>query len=121
MKLTNVQIKNAQSKDKPYKLSDGKGLYLLVNANSSKYWRLAYRFEGKQKLLALGVYPEVSLAEARTKQEEARQLIKKGLDPIQEKQQRQFLQLKNQANSFEAIACEWVEAKKSTWSTNCSL
>ncbi len=85
MKLTNVQIKNDQSKDKHYKLSDGKGLYLLVHNNGSKYWRIAYRFEGKQKDLAIGVYPQVSLLEARKKCEETKHLLSQGIDPNQEK------------------------------------
>lgn len=65
MKLTNTQVKNAKPKLKAYKLTDGEGMYLLVHPNGSKYWRLNYRFQSKQKTLALGVYPLISLAEAR--------------------------------------------------------
>lgn len=65
MKLTNTQVKNAKPKAKAYKLTDGEGMYLLVHPNGSKYWRLNYRFQSKQKTLALGVYPLISLAEAR--------------------------------------------------------
>lgn len=85
MKLTNVQIKNAYPKDKPYKLSDGRGLYLLVHNNGSKYWRMAYRFNNKQKDLALGVYPHISLLEARKKCDHAKELLSQNIDPSQEK------------------------------------
>jgi hypothetical protein len=66
MKLTARQISTAKPQDKPYKLSDGGGMYLLVNPNGSRYWRLKYRYAGKEKLLALGVYPDVTLADAET-------------------------------------------------------
>ena len=76
---------DAQSKDKPYKLSDGAGMYLLVNPNGSKYWRLAYRHGGKQKTLALGVFPATSLTEARQKRDAARVSIHAGIDPSDER------------------------------------
>lgn len=72
MKLTVRQIDTAKPKEKPYKLSDGRGLYLEVTANGSRYWRLKYRYAGKEKRLAFGVYPEVSLAQAREKREAAK-------------------------------------------------
>ena len=72
MPLNVPQIKNAKPAVKPYKLADGGGLYLLINSNGSKYWRLKYRYGGKEKVLALGVYPDVSLAEARDKRQEAK-------------------------------------------------
>ena len=84
MALTQLQVKNAKSVDKPLKLFDGGGLFLLVKSwdpNSSKYWRLAYRFAGKQKTLALGVYPEVTLSFARDRREKARKLLANGADP----------------------------------------
>lgn len=67
MKLTARQISTAKPTEKPYKLSDGGGLYLLVNPNGSRYWRMKYRYAGKEKLLSIGVYPDVTLAEARDK------------------------------------------------------
>lgn len=67
MKLNARQVETAKPKDKPYKMADGGGLYLLVKTNGSRYWRLKYRIDGKEKLLALGVYPDVSLADARAK------------------------------------------------------
>ena len=80
MPLSDPAIKKAKSEAKPYKLTDEKGLFLLVNA-AGKYWRLAYRFGGKQKTLALGVYPDVTLARAREKRDDARKLIADGIDP----------------------------------------
>ena len=84
MALTQLQVKNAKTAHKPLKISDGGGLFLLVrspNPNDSKYWRLAYRFAGKQKTLALGVYPAISLSFARDRREKARKLIENGADP----------------------------------------
>lgn len=72
MKLTARQVDTSKPKDKPYKLSDGGGLYLLVSPNGSRYWRLKYRIAGKEKLLALGVYPDITLAEARQKRADAK-------------------------------------------------
>ena len=81
MKLKAVQAKEAKPREKPYKLSDGKGLYLHVQPSGAKYWRLKYRFGGKEKLLALGVYPESSLAQARAASEDARRQLANGIDP----------------------------------------
>lgn len=75
MKLTIRQIDTQKPRDKAFKLSDGGGLYLLVNPNGSRYWRLKYRFAGKEKLLAVGVYPDVTLAQARNRREEAKKLL----------------------------------------------
>lgn len=65
MALTDIKVKTAKPKEKPYKLSDGGGMYLLINTNGSKYWRMKYRFAGKEKMLSIGVYPDVTLADAR--------------------------------------------------------
>jgi hypothetical protein len=83
--LTNIQPKTAKPRDKPYKLSDGGGLYLLVNPDGSKYWRMGYRFEGTERLLAFGKYPEISLADARKARMAARDKINAGIDPAQAK------------------------------------
>jgi hypothetical protein len=80
MVLIDPAVRNAKGREKPYKLSDERGLYLLVNA-AGKYWRLDYRFAGERKTLALGVYPDVSLANAREKRDVARKQIADGIDP----------------------------------------
>lgn len=81
-KLTNTKIKNAKGKDKPYSLGDGLGLSLLINPNGSKYWRFRFQFDGKAKMMSLGTYPDVSLAQVREKLREARTMVSKGLNPI---------------------------------------
>jgi|GEM_PF-587354 len=80
-KLTDAACRNARSKEKPYKRPDGEGLHLLIHPNGSKYWRLKYRYRGREKNLALGVFPAVSLAEAREKKDTARKQLKAGIDP----------------------------------------
>jgi hypothetical protein len=84
--LTQMKIKQAQPKDKPYKLYDANGLYIQIHPNGSKYWRLRYRFNDAEKKLALGVFPEISLAEAREKRDDARRLLRAGNDPMAQKQ-----------------------------------
>ena len=81
MALTDAKVRAAKPLDKSYKLTDGDGMHLMVHTNGSKYWRLQYRFGGKQKMLALGIYPDISLAEAREKRDTARKLIANGFDP----------------------------------------
>ena len=111
MKLTASTVKSAKPSAKPYKLADGAGMYLLVHPSGAKYWRLKYRIAGKEKLLALGVYPEVSLAEARIRRDNARLLIRDGRDPGVAKQlQKKILQNQN-SETFEAVAREWFETK----------
>lgn len=116
MKLTNTAVKNASATGKQRKLSDGKGLFLLVTAAGKKYWRLKYRFNGKEKLLALGVYPELSLKEAREGTEQARKLLANGIDPSEYKQQTKHQNLEEAANTFQAIATEWFLTKSPSWS-----
>lgn len=116
MKLTARQVDTSKPKDKPYKLSDGGGLYLLVNPNGSRYWRLKYRVAGKEKSLALGVYPDVSLADARQKRAEAKKVLAAGGDPGQEKQEKKHAMAMAVSNSFERLALEWHEHKSMNWS-----
>lgn len=106
----------SKAKDKAYKLSDGGGLYLLVNTNGSRYWRLKYRIAGKEKLLALGVYPDVSLADARAKRDEAKRTLAAGGDPGEVKQAEKQAKILAVSNSFEALAIEWHEHKRPNWS-----
>ena len=79
--LTDLQVKNAKPRDKDFKLSDGFGLHLLVTMTGGKLWRFQYRYAGKQKLLALGAYPSITLADARQAREDARKLLANGVDP----------------------------------------
>jgi integrase len=106
MPLSDPAIKKAKPTDKPYKLADEKGLYLLVNA-AGKYWRMDYRYGGKRKTLALGVYPDVGLARAREKRDEARKHLADGIDPGELRKATKTQQAESAANSFETIAREW--------------
>lgn len=116
MALTDTACKNAKPKEdgKPTKLSDEKGLFLLVNT-TGKYWRLAYRFNQKQKTLALGVYPEVTLKQARDKRDEARRLLAEGIDPGEHRKIVKATKALNAENTFEAVAREWFAKYKPTW------
>jgi integrase len=115
MALTDVAAKQALPKDKDYKLSVEKGLYLLVKTNGAKYWRMKYRFAGKEKTLALGVYPEVGLKTAKQECEKARVKLANGIDPSQIKQTRKSLLRETHANSFQSVATDWYELTKPRW------
>ncbi len=115
MPLTDTAIRNAKAREKPYKLSDERGLYLLVRKTGSKYFRFDYRFMGKRKTLAIGVYPDVSLAEARDVRDEARKMVKKGVDPSQHKRETKIMQRELAVNTFETIAREWIAKKLPVW------
>ncbi len=115
MPLTDTAAKQAKFTGKQQKLSDDKGLYLLVNA-SGKYWRLKYRIAGKEKVLALGVYPEISLKEARAKRDEARKLIAEGVDPGVARKQEKITRLAASENSLESLAREWHQSQLARWS-----
>ncbi|EAP9735418.1 tyrosine-type recombinase/integrase [Salmonella enterica subsp. enterica serovar Glostrup] len=117
MKLTARQISTAKPTDKPYKLSDGGGLYLMVNPNGSRYWRMKYRYAGKEKLLSIGVYPDVTLAEARDKRTKAKRILAAGDDPSEVKQAEREAKNLEVNNSFELLALEWHEHKKPNWSS----
>ena len=104
--LTALAIENAKPKETPYKLSDGNGLHLLVNPNRSKLWRLRYRFGGKQNMLSLGAFPEVSLATARSKRDDARKLLANDIDPSQQKKQDKLAAAVAARNTFGAIVTE---------------
>ncbi|MDX8127737.1 integrase arm-type DNA-binding domain-containing protein [Methylomonas sp. OY6] len=107
--LTDTEIRKAKPTEKPQKISDGGGLFLLVTPHGSKLWRLAYRFAGKQKTLAIGEYPSVGLADARTKREEAKKQLANGIDPSTAKKAAKAASQDAAANSFEVIAREWHE------------
>ncbi len=113
--LNDITIKKAKPKDRQYKLTDGEGMHLLVHPNGGKYWRLRYKLAGKEKTLALGTYPTLSLAEARDKRFAAKKQIANGIDPSQEKKQRKLEQYINAENSFENIAREWYQKNYAKW------
>lgn len=115
MKLTAKQVLSLKPKDKTYRIADGKGLCLQVEPNGSKYWRLRYYFLDKAKMLALGVYPEISLKEARELTFKSRELLKQGLDPVQFKKEKKLLNIEAAKNTFEAVAIEWIETQKEKW------
>ncbi|MDR1888351.1 MAG: integrase arm-type DNA-binding domain-containing protein [Zoogloeaceae bacterium] len=112
MPLSDTAIKNAKPAAKPYKLADEKGLYLFVTPAGGKLWRMQYRFEGKQKLLALGKYPDISLKDARERRDEARKLLANGVDPGEVKKAQKTAKQVRAANSFEVLAREWFEKWK---------
>lgn len=116
MPLTDIKVKTAKPMDKAYKLTDGGGMYLLVKPNGSKYWRLKYRFVGKEKMLSIGVYPDVSLADARQKRDDARKILAAGGDPGEVKKADKLAQRLSTENTFEAIAREWHKQKADRWS-----
>ena len=118
MPLTDTACKSARPKVKAYRKADGGGLYLEVAPNGSRYWRLKYRFLGKEKRLACGVYPETSLAEAREKRAVAKKMLADGIDPSSAKQDRRQLAEINAANTFEAVAREWHERNQEKWTSN---
>jgi integrase len=119
--LTDITIRNAKPKDKPYKLSDAKGMYLLIKPNGGKYWRLKYRFTNKENHLALGVYPEVTLNMARDKRDEARKVLANGVNPSQAKKDIKRQKLLSAANSFEALAREWHANQSLKWTENHAM
>lgn len=115
MKLSDAAVRKAKPEAKPYKMADGGGMYLEVMPNGSKYWRLKYRFGGKEKRLALGVYPDITLAEARGRRDDARKLLANGSDPGAVKQSQKRQAKLSAANSFEAIAREFHALKSPIW------
>ena len=115
MPLSDVTIRNAKPREKQYKLSDERGLYLLVKESGRKYFRVDYRFAGKRKTLSLGVYPDVSLAEAREKRDDARKLLKNGVDPSQVRRESKMRLKELAVNNFKAIAWEWFQKNRTVW------
>ena len=115
MKLTNIQCKQAQPSEKAYKLTDGDGLYLEITPTGAKYWRFQYRINGKRPRIAIGVYPEISLLDAREKRAEYRKLIKNGIDPNLKRKQERLRQNISSANSLELIARAWYTNNLAAW------
>ncbi len=113
--LTDTEIRKTKPQEKPFKLTDERGLFLLVHPNGGKYWRFDYRFADKRKTLAIGVYPDTSLSKARERREEARSLIADGIDPGAHRKAQQQATTDRAKNSFEAIACEWLAMNAGKW------
>ncbi|ECT6167935.1 TPA: tyrosine-type recombinase/integrase [Escherichia coli] len=116
MPLNDMQIRRAKPEAKAYTLGDGQGLSLLVEPNGSKSWRFRYRYVGKPKMISLGVYPTITLAEARARRDEARKIVAEGKNPSEvRKEQKLALRIQSE-NAFEKIAREWHQMKSAKWS-----
>lgn len=113
MPLTDTAIRTAKAGEKPYKLADEKGLFLLVNPNGAKWWRLKFRVDGKEKLLSLGTYPETGLKKARADRDGARSMLAEGIDPSEHRKAAKAAREALAANSFEIICREWLLNKRS--------
>lgn len=112
MALTDLAIRKAKPRAKPYKMGDARGLFLLVQPSGGRLWRFKYRFAGKERKLSLGIYPDVTLSEARKRCDDARRLLAHGKNPSREKQRAKARALANEANTFEAVASEYCEHRK---------
>ena len=112
MPLTDVAIRNAKPRDKPYKVGDTLGLFLLVQPSGGKLWRVKYRIDGKEKKLAIGIYPQVGLAEARRRRDAARELVAAGKDPGREKQREKVRSRIQAETTFDAIAAEFCQKRR---------
>ena len=115
MLLTDTTIRNAKPGAKPAKLFDERGLFLLVTPAGGKWWRLKYRFDGKEKLLSLGTYPDVSLKDARERRDNARKKLADGIDPSHNRKAQKSLRQEQVANSFELVSREWYEKYSTNW------
>lgn len=120
MPLSDISIRKAKPADKPKKLSDERGLFLLVHPKGGKWWRFKYRFAGKEKQLSMGTYPDVSLKMARDRRDEARRLLSDGIDPSEYRKNAKALKVERSANSFEAIAREWYVKNQPRWAESNS-
>lgn len=118
MPLTDTAIRNAKPAEKARKLFDGGGLYLEVAPSGGKWWRLKYRFAGKEKRLSLGVYPDVSLKDARDRRDEARKLLANEIDPSENRKAKRAAKVERATNSFEVVAREWFTKHEPNWSAN---
>jgi integrase len=115
-RLTELAVKKTKPADKPFRLFDGGGMYLEVQPSGSRYWRLKYRFQGKEKLLGLGVYDDVTLTEAREERQKARKLLAAGVDPSAARKAEKAARTGVSAGSFETVAREWHATKSPGWS-----
>ena len=119
--LTDTKVKNAKSRARPYKLGDGGWLYLLVKPSKSKLWRFAYRYGEREKLLALGSYPEVSLKEAREMRDAERERLRKGFDPSEVRKLERLTQANEAATTFRVVAEEYLARQGGRKRANATL
>lgn len=116
MPLTDREVRNAKPADKSAKLTDGGGLYLEVTPSGSKLWRWRFRYAGKENVFAIGTYPQISLADARRARDEARDLVKQGINPSHHRQQAKQATMNEAANTFDHVANEWYASRSGEWS-----
>lgn len=116
MPLNDMQIRRAKPEDKPYTLGDGQGLSLLIEPNGSKSWRFRYRYAGKPKMISLGVYPTITLADARSRRDDARKLVAEGKNPSEVRKEQKIALQTESESAFEKIATEWHQMKSVKWS-----
>lgn len=112
MPLSDIQVRNLKSRGKAYKVSDFEGLFVLVKTNGSKLWQFKYRMDGKERLLSIGVYPDVSLAQARKAKDVARSNVAEGIDPSEAKQEEKRLRLEARGQTFEKIGAAFLEKQR---------
>ncbi len=115
MSLTDAKVRNAKPRKRPFKIADGEGLFLLIAPSGSKYWRLRYFLGGKEKLLALGVYPGITLADARDRRAQARKQLAAGNDPGEARKEIKRQAVLKSANAFETVAREWIGQRRHEW------
>lgn len=116
MPLNDMQIRRAKPEAKAYTLGDGQGLSLLIEPNGSKSWRFRYRFAGKPKMISLGVYPTITLADARSRRDDARKLVAEGKNPSEVRKEQKIALQTESESAFENIATEWHQMKSAKWS-----
>jgi integrase len=113
--LTDRKVRNAKALETPYKLTDGRGLYLEVRPTGARLWRYRYRIGGKENVFALGAYPDVSLAQAREDLQAARRLVKEGTHPAHQRKAEKLRRAYENANTLEAVAREWLDSNRKHW------
>jgi integrase len=118
MPLTDIAIQRIKPRNKPFKMYDTEGLFLLVRPNGSKWWRLKYHFGGKEKLLSLGIYPHITLKDARDRRDQERKKLAHHIDPAADRKAAKSAWNDSQANTFEVVAREWIASRASIWTAS---